>query len=99
MKENFFGEEIEKIVFISEEQLKKRDTNKIYGKFFEDTNIYNIFSTELQDKGEFLCEILPENSNPSNNTPPNLQLFQKTMLCHLLLRDISYSVVQLLYHT
>ncbi len=68
MKENFFGEEIEKIVFISDEQLKNRDTNKIYGKFFEDTNIYNIFPTELQDKGEFLCEILPEDSNPSNDS-------------------------------
>ena len=68
MKENFFGEEIEKIVFISDEQFKNRDTNKIYGKFFEDTNIYNIFPTELQDKGEFLCEILPENSNPSSDS-------------------------------
>ena len=28
MKENFFGEEIEKIVFISDEQFKNRYTNK-----------------------------------------------------------------------
>ena len=67
MKENFFGDEIEKIVFISDEQLKNRTLSKIYGKFFEDTNIYNVFPIELQDKGDFLCDILPQGSTPNND--------------------------------
>ena len=64
---NFFGEEIEKIVFISDEQLKERTSNKLYGKFFKDTNIFNIFPEELKEKGEFLCEILPKGSKPNNS--------------------------------
>ncbi len=65
--DNFFGDEIEKIVFISEEQLKSRNTNKLYGKYFKDTKIFNIFPEELKERGEFLCEILPKGSNPTND--------------------------------
>ena len=42
MMDNFFNDEIEKTVFISDEQLKNAVPGKLYGKYFEDTRIYNI---------------------------------------------------------
>ena len=65
--ENFFGDEIEKTVFISDVQLKDRKNNKLYGKYFKDTYIFNIFPQELFEKGDFLCAILPEGSTPNND--------------------------------
>lgn len=62
MLENFFGDEIEKEVFISEEQLKDTGLRKLYGKFFEDTYIYNIFPEALNSRGELLCEVQPAGS-------------------------------------
>ena len=35
--ENFFNDEIEKTVFISDEQLQEAISGKLYGKYFEDT--------------------------------------------------------------
>ena len=46
--QNFFNDEIEKTVFISEEQL---------GHYFEDTYIFNVFPETLEQRGEFLCEV------------------------------------------
>ena len=60
--ENFFNDEIEKTVFISDEQLKEAVPGKLYGKYFEDTKIYNIFPQELSNKGDFLGELLPAGS-------------------------------------
>ena len=65
--ENFFNDEIEKTVFISEEQLKKAVPGKLYGKYFEDTRIYNIFPQELSNKGDYLGELLPAGSTPTGN--------------------------------
>ena len=42
MMDNFFNDEIEKTVFISDEQLKNAVPGKLYGKYFEDTRIYNL---------------------------------------------------------
>lgn len=64
---NFFGEEIEKEVYISEEQLQNRTASRLYGRFFEDTYIFNIYPEELQERGECLCEILPEGSEPDGS--------------------------------
>ena len=64
---NFFGEDIQLTVFISEEQLRKRIVGKIYGKYFEDTGIFNIFPDALSSKGELLGEVLPEGSTPLDN--------------------------------
>ena len=55
---NFFGENIPLTVFISEEQLHNKECVKVYGKYFEDTGIFNIFPAELSDKGEYLGDIL-----------------------------------------
>lgn len=64
MMDNFFNDEIEKTVFISEEQLKDAVPGKLYGKYFEDTRIYNIFPPELQERGDYLGELLPQGSTP-----------------------------------
>ena len=61
---NFFGEDIDLTVFISEEQLHSHKTGSIYGKYFEDTGIFNIFPEELESRGEYLGEILPTGAVP-----------------------------------
>ena len=55
--QNFFNDEIEKTVFISEEQLANRSPRKLFGHYFEDTYIFNVFPETLEQRGEFLCEV------------------------------------------
>jgi len=62
---NFFGEDIPLTVFISEEQLHNKECVKVYGKYFEDTGIFNVFPAELSDRGEYLGDVLPKDSTPS----------------------------------
>ena len=62
--ENIFGDEIEKTVFISDEQLHDRNVKVLYGKFYEDTNIYNVFPAQLSDQGEYLCNVLEQADTP-----------------------------------
>ena len=50
--QNFFNDEIEKTVFISDEQLNDISKRKLYGKYFEETYIFNIFPEKLSDRGE-----------------------------------------------
>ena len=64
---NFFGEDIPLTVFISDEQLHNKVCLKVYGKYFEDTGIFNVFPNELSDKGEYLGDILPVGSTPISN--------------------------------
>ena len=61
MMDNFFNDEIEKEVFISREQLEDKTMSQLYGKYFEDTKIYNIFPEQIQEQGDFLGNILDEN--------------------------------------
>ena len=65
MLENFFGEEIEKTVFLSAAQMREARPGLVRGKYFKDTAIFNIFPPELSDRGEFLGRILPEGSEPN----------------------------------
>ena len=65
MLENFFGEEIEKTVFLSAAQMREARPGPVRGKYFKDTAIFNIFPPELSDRGEFLGRILPEGSEPN----------------------------------
>lgn len=64
---NFFGEEIELTVFISEEQLHEENCDKLYGKYFESTGIFNIFPTELSERGEYLGDVLSNGSSPCSD--------------------------------
>ena len=43
MLKNFFGEEIPKTVFISQEQLEDKTERNIYGRYYKDTAIFNVF--------------------------------------------------------
>lgn len=63
MIENFFGEEIDKTVFISEEQLKAYDGDILYGKYFEDTAIYNIYPKAIEERGDCLGKVLEKASD------------------------------------
>ena len=59
--QNFFNDEIEKTVFISDEQLNDISKRKLYGKYFEETYIFNIFPEKLSDRGEEIGFVLSEN--------------------------------------
>lgn len=63
---NFFGEEIKKTVFISREQLENLTSGKLYGKYFKDTEIINIFPTEFREKGDFLGEVFEGGPVPTD---------------------------------
>ena len=57
---NFFNDEIKKTVFISEEQLHDTSARQLYGKYYEDTCIFNVFPEALNSRGELLCEVSQE---------------------------------------
>lgn len=61
---NFFGEDIPLTVFVSQEQLQDAQCTALYGKYFPDTGIFNVFPPELNDRGEFLGPVLAEGSTP-----------------------------------
>lgn len=65
MIENFFNEEIEKTVFLSTEQLMDTAERKLYGRYYADTCIFNVFPEALRERGGYLCSVLPEGSAPT----------------------------------
>ena len=48
--ENFFHDEIERAVFISEEQLEDMSIDRLYGRYWEDTYIYSVYPEEIRDR-------------------------------------------------
>ena len=67
MIEKFFNDEIEKTVFISEEQLYDKNLTKLYGRYYPDTCIFNVFPKGLEMNGEYLCDVLPIDSEIRND--------------------------------
>lgn len=65
--QNFFGEEIEKTVFISEDQVKDNTIRELYGRFYVDTYIFNVFPEALNNRGDLLCTVLPAGSDVTTN--------------------------------
>ena len=63
--ENFFGDEIKKTVFISKEQLENMPEGELYGRYYKDTEIINIYPAELSDRGELLGNVLSEGTSPT----------------------------------
>lgn len=63
---DIFHESIEKTVFISEEQLADTAAADLYGRYYKDTCIFNVFPKELSERGEHLCKVLPNGSEPEN---------------------------------
>lgn len=64
---NFFGEDIPLTVFISQEQLESQTCGEVYGKYFEDTGIFNVYPKELFSRGDYLGMILPTGSDPDKD--------------------------------
>lgn len=65
--DDLLGNEIEKTVFISEEQLHDMNADKLYGRYYKDSYIYNIFPTQLSANGDFLCEVKADGEEPEQN--------------------------------
>lgn len=61
---NFFGEDVPLTVFISQDQLERKTCETVYGKYFEDTGIFNVYPPELYARGDRLGDILPAGSQP-----------------------------------
>ena len=64
---NFFGENIPLTVFIAKDQMDSRECGEVYGKYFEDTGIFNIYPQVLYEKGDLLGKILPADSAPEDD--------------------------------
>ena len=66
--DDLLGNEIEKTVFISEEQLHDMNADKLYGRYYKDSYIYNIFPTQLSANGDFLCEVKADGEEPERSS-------------------------------
>lgn len=62
MIKNFFGEIIDKTVFVSQEQIENRTARNIYGRYFKDTAIFNIFPPEKEHEGKLLGKFVLDKS-------------------------------------
>ena len=51
--------QIEKAVFISDEQTKKPTEGNIYGRYYTETGIFSVFPPELESRGDILGKMLP----------------------------------------
>ena len=62
MLKNFFGEKIDKVVFVSQEQIHDLRERNIYGIYYRDTNIFNVFPEGRTGKklGKFLVNKEPD---------------------------------------
>lgn len=61
---NFFGEDVPLTVFVSQEQLNKKECGEVFGRYFEDTGIFNIYPPELYERGDCLGKVLPLGTEP-----------------------------------
>lgn len=57
--------ELEKSVFISREQYTANEPGSLYGKYFKDSGVFNVFPAEMVQEGDYLGEILPAGSKPT----------------------------------
>ena len=64
--DSIFNDTVEKTVFLSAEQLADVSAAELYGRYYPDTRIFNVFPPELKDRGVLLCRVLPEGSEPEN---------------------------------
>lgn len=58
---------IDKTVFISESQAKAKTQGNIYGRYYKSSRIFNIFPSELENRGEILGKILPSGGIPNRS--------------------------------
>lgn len=48
--DEFIEQRIEKVVFIETKQYKELTEGPVYGKYFEDTGVYNVFREHCLEK-------------------------------------------------
>jgi len=58
---------IEKTVFISDTQINNKKQGNVYGRYYKESKIFNIFPPEVEDKGELLGKVLPLGSTPNRS--------------------------------
>ena len=56
-----------KTVFVSEELVNDPIQGAIYGRYYKESAIFNVYPPELKDRGDFLGKILPKGSVCSRN--------------------------------
>jgi molybdopterin/thiamine biosynthesis adenylyltransferase len=52
----------EKTVFISDIQANARSEGNIYGRYYRESGIFNVFPAEIEDRGDLLGKVLPAGS-------------------------------------
>lgn len=57
--------EIRKSVFVSKEQYEARIPCKLFGRFFKDSGVFNVYPEEMKSEGDYLGDVLPEGSSPN----------------------------------
>ena len=58
---------VEKTVFISDIQANSRTEGNIYGRFYKESGIFNVFPSGLENRGELLGKVLPLGSENNRN--------------------------------
>lgn len=77
MIKGILGEKIDKTVFVSQEQIEKKEERNIYGRYFKDTAIFNIFPEEKESDEKLLGKFVLNRDRIDCKQP----------LCGLLLED------------
>lgn len=77
MIKDIFGDKIDKTVFVSQEQVEKIEERNIYGKYYKETAIFNVFPQEKEKEGKLLGKFVLNRDRVDKRMP----------LCGLLLKD------------
>ena len=59
---NMKKSQVEKTVFISDAQANTRSEGNIYGLYYKESGVFNVFPPELESSGELLGKVLPPGS-------------------------------------
>ena len=60
--DNNFTRKVEKLVFVESTQLETMEIGPVWGRYFKDTGVYNIFPENLREEGELLGEVISAES-------------------------------------
>lgn len=65
--EAIFKKTIRKTVFLSQEQAHRQTPAKLYGKYFKDTGIFNVYPDEISRRGQLLGVVREPGSHPDRS--------------------------------
>lgn len=66
MIKNLLGEKVEKTVFIAKEQVENKTERNIYGRYYKDTAIFNVFPPEKEKSGKLLGKFTSDRKGMEN---------------------------------